>query len=270
MAGDVQPVLVHAVLLGVQPQPAARAQHLAHDRLHADARAQVVVHHGERNAGVDQGRRQEREVLLVEGAPVAAVNEHQAAAVALARREKIDGLAGLLAVGAVEVARHGGARPRGGLGPARHELRVLGDQLAVVVQLAEGRLLWRVHPRFSLHSPIASCPGRSEKEKSTVSSLASSTSGYQEGTTNVSRGSKEYRSWPMVTLPVPSTTENTMPSVQRYACVLNPFGSSWMKAAMVGIAWPPVSGLMNSIFQPWQASGSWSFAIMASDSRLRA
>ena len=42
-----------------------------------------------------------------------------------------------------------------------------------------------------------------------------------------------------------------------------------MNAAMVGMACPPVSGLMNSIFQPWQVSGSWSRAIFASESRLR-
>jgi hypothetical protein len=49
---------------------------------------------------------------------------------------------------------------------------------------------------------------------------------------------------------------------------LKPFGSIWMNAAMVGIACPPVSGLMNSIFQPWQESGSWSFAMRTSESRL--
>ena len=38
-----------------------------------------------------------------------------------------------------------------------------------------------------------------------------------------------------------------------------------MNAAMVGIAWPPVSGLVNCIFQPWQASASWSRDIRSSD-----
>ena len=62
-------------------------------------------------------------------------------------------------------------------------------------------------PRFSRHRPIASWPGRSEKENSTVSSFASSCSGVQDGTTKVSRGSKSKLSPPIVALPVPSTTE---------------------------------------------------------------
>ena len=41
-------------------------------------------------------------------------------------------------------------------------------------------------------------------------------------------------------------------------------------ARFVGIAGPPLSGLMNCIFQPWQASGSPYFASAASISRLRA
>src|SRR2546427_8800848 len=87
MPSDVQPVLVYAVLLGMQPQPAARAQHLAHDLLHRHLRAEVVVHHRERDAGVDPGWGQEREVPLVERAPVAAVDEHHAGAVALRSEE---------------------------------------------------------------------------------------------------------------------------------------------------------------------------------------
>jgi hypothetical protein len=43
-----------------------------------------------------------------------------------------------------------------------------------------------------------------------------------------------------------------------------------MKAAMVGMAWPPVSGLTNCIFQPWQASGPGRCDMRSSDSRLRA
>ena len=42
-----------------------------------------------------------------------------------------------------------------------------------------------------------------------------------------------------------------------------------MNAAMVGMACPPVSGLMNSIFQPWHASGAWSRAILMRASRGR-
>jgi hypothetical protein len=61
-----------------------------------------------------------------------------------------------------------------------------------------------------------------------------------------------------------------VPSVQRYGFVLKPFGSICRNAAMVGMAWPPVSGLVYSIFQPRQASGSWSFAMPASASRLGA
>ena len=42
-----------------------------------------------------------------------------------------------------------------------------------------------------------------------------------------------------------------------------------VKAAMVGIACPPVSGLRKRIFHPWLASGSASCASFSSASRLR-
>src|SRR2546423_13141594 len=269
MAADVQPVLVHAVILGMPPEPATRAQHLLHDVVHRNLRTEVVIDHGQRYAAVDQGRRKEGEITLVERAPVAAVDEHEAAAVAFARREEVHRLARHVAVAQIQVAGHRAARTRRGFLPTREVLSVVRNQLAVVVFLVQEKLARRVHPRFSLHSPIASCPGRSEKEKSTVWSLASISSGAQEGTTNVSRGSKSNRSAPIFALPAPSTTEKMVPSVQRYALVRIPFGRSWMNAAMVGIAWPPVSGLVNCIFQPWQGSGSWSRDITSSASRLR-
>ena len=87
------------------------------------------------------------------------------------------------------------------LRPAREILRVVRNQLAVVIELAE------VHPRFSFHSPMASCPGRSENENSTVSLVVWMLTGTQDGATKVSRGSKSNVSAPMVTRPPPSTTE---------------------------------------------------------------
>src|SRR2546427_9052620 len=173
----------------------------------------VVVHHRERDAGVDPGGGQEREVLLVERAPVAAVDEHHAGAVALARREEIERLARHVAVAALEIAGHGAARAHRALAPAREELRMLRHQLAVVVFPAER--IRRVHPRFSLHSPMASCPGRSENENSTVAPFASNRSGVQEGATKVSRASYSKVSSPTCTRPSPSTTLQIVPSVER-------------------------------------------------------
>src|SRR5881394_3190108 len=99
------------------------------------------------------------------------------------------------------MARHRRACALRAFRPAREVLRMVRDQLAVVVELAE------VHPRFSLHRPIASWPGRSENENSTVSPLVAILTGTQDGTTKVSRGSKAKLSVPMVTWPPPSTTE---------------------------------------------------------------
>ena len=165
-------------------------------------RAEVVVDHRERHAGVDPGGREEGEVLLVERAPVAAVDEHHAAAVALARREEVDGL-----------ARH--ARRSAGRGgrswccarapkPRPSARSTAGDR-----EPARGCCTaWRgapcrerssipPHHFLSRHSPMASWPGRSEKENSTVSPFASSCSGAQDGTTKVSRGSNSNFSFPM-------------------------------------------------------------------------
>jgi len=80
---------------------------------------------------------------------------------------------------------------------AREVLRMVGNQLAVVVELAEDHFVRRVHPRFSLHKPIASWPGRSEKEKSTVSPDVCTLTGTHDGTTNVSRGSNSKLSVPI-------------------------------------------------------------------------
>ena len=197
-----------------------------------DARAQVVVDDRERHAGVDPGRREEGEVLLVERAPVAAVDEHHAAAVALARGEDVDALAGLLAV-----ARGRGSRswccarapkPRpsarstaDGRGPARgcctRRLR---------------KLVRRVHPLlFAPQAHALPAPGRSEKENSTALDprLAAATDARTARRT--CRAARTRNSAPpMRTRPLPSTTENTVPSVQRYGCVLKPSGSSCMNA----------------------------------------
>src|SRR4051812_43497567 len=207
VAGRIQPVLVHAVFLGMQPEPAARAQHLLHDLFHRHLGTEVVVDHRQRDAGVDPGGREEGEVLLVERAPVAAMDEHHAAAVALARGEEVDRLPRLIAVAQVEMARHGAARALRGLAPASEVLRVVGDQVAVVVLTSEDRAIGSVHPRFSRQSPIASWPGRSENENKTASPLDSSCNGAHEGTTKVSRGSKSNLSFPITAVPWPSTTE---------------------------------------------------------------
>src|SRR5262245_58137230 len=154
-------------------------------------------------------------VLLVERAPVAAVDEHQTGAVALGRREQVELLPRHLAVGQVELRAQRAARVRRRLGPAREELRVIGNQLAVVVELAEGRALRSVHPRFSLNRPMASWPGRSENENSTVSLRASSSSGIHDGTTKMSRGSKSKLCPAIFARPPPSIAQYTVPSVER-------------------------------------------------------
>src|SRR5207344_1212669 len=241
MAGNVQPPAVDAELLGVQPQPAAGAQHLPHDLVDRHLRAEVVVHHRDGDAGLDPRRREEREVLLVERAPVAAVDEHHARAVAAARRKEVDRLPRHVAIAAVELAVERGTGARRGIRPAREVLRVVGHQRPVVVLRFEARLVEdHAHARCSRHSPIASWPGRSENENSTVSSFASSSSGTHEGTTKASRGPNSKDSPPALARPRPSTTEYTAPSMERYGLVLEPFGSSWMKAAIVGMAWLPV------------------------------
>ena len=67
-------------------------------------------------------------VLLVERAPVAPMNEHHAAAVALARRENVHGLPGRIAVAQVEVAGHGRAGVPGVARPALEVALVIRDQ----------------------------------------------------------------------------------------------------------------------------------------------
>ena len=73
----------------------------------------------------------------------------------------------------------------------------------------------------------------------------------------------------MRTRPLPSTAAYTVPSVERYGSDRNPFGRSWMKAPIVGMAKPPVSGLLYCIFQPWHASGGAFLCSACSVSRLR-
>src|SRR5213595_3872113 len=63
--------------------------------------------------------------------------------------------------------------------------------------------------------PSAFCTGRSEKEKSTVSSCASCETSCQEGTTNKSFGPQSKTSLPIFDRPRPSTTLNTVPSVDQ-------------------------------------------------------
>ncbi len=208
VACHVESVLVHAVVLGVQPEPAARAQYLPNDLLHADLRAQVVVDDGERDAAVDQGRGEIGEIALVERTPVAAMDEHEAATVAFASREQVHRFSQHVAVAQVQVRSHPVTRQLRFLGPAREVLPMIGNELPVVVQARKlGRVDGSHPPRRSRQSPIASCPGRSENENRTHSLCVWKLTGIQEGTTKVSRGSNSNFLPPMPTVPAPSTTE---------------------------------------------------------------
>ena len=106
-------------------------------------RAQRVVRQHDHRAGVDEGRRDEGLVALVERAPVAAVDvdEHRRAGALAA--EDVEPLARRAAVGDVERAARGCARAAvRALGPVAQDGRVLRDAGAVVVLRVEpgGRL----------------------------------------------------------------------------------------------------------------------------------
>jgi hydroxypyruvate reductase len=87
----------------------------------------------------------------------------------------------------------------------------------------------------SRHRPSTFCTGRSEKLKSTASSTAVWCTAVHAGTTKMSLGPQSNVSPPTTLRPRPSTTVNTVPSVARYGWPAKPAGSSWMKAAIVGI-----------------------------------
>src|SRR6185312_6579804 len=145
-------------------------------------------------------------------------------------------LAGLLEYAHVEAAaeqgeRHGEAAEAG-----------TGDQHAQLHAVSTGRCYaW---PRSSRQSDSMSCTGRSEKLNSTASFVALWTWRCQLGTTNRSRGFQRKTVSPMVVSPSPSTTEYTVPSVERYGAERKPPGKSCMNAPMVGIGALPEAGLM--------------------------
>src|SRR5258706_267706 len=90
--------------------PAPGMQHLAHDALDGTLGEEVVMDHRERDARIAPRRREKGKVLLVERPPVAAMDENEAGAVALARRKEIDRFAGRVAVAALQIAAECRAR----------------------------------------------------------------------------------------------------------------------------------------------------------------
>src|SRR5215467_6368577 len=115
--------------------------------------------------------------------------------------------------------------------------------------------------------PSAFCAGRSEKLKSTDSSLASCDTACHEGTTKMSRGPQVNDLSPTRLVPCPSTAQKIVASVARYGCPLKPFGRNWRYAPIVGSGGPPVFALRYSNLKPWRGSGAPLFVICTSLSR---
>jgi hypothetical protein len=133
MPGDDDAARVAAELGRVAPHPRERVHDLHRDLLDAHRRAQGVVGHDHRRTRVDERRRDERMITLVERAPVATVHEHEHRRAATRGRKDVERLAGAVAIGHVEAALRPLARQRRGRRPALEDLRVIGDARAVVV-----------------------------------------------------------------------------------------------------------------------------------------
>src|SRR5207249_2941443 len=106
----------------------------------------------------------------------------------------------------------------------------------------------------SRHNPRLFCAARSEKLKSTASRSARCATGRHEGTTKMSCAFQSNVWSPTWLLPLPSTAQKTVASVERYRCPAEPAGSHCRNAAMVGIGYPPVAGFAYCNFTPWHGS----------------
>ncbi len=129
----------HHDALGGEPVPGTFARepvrggdHVVDDLLDAHGRSEAIAGKRHVHAGGDPGRREPGEHRLVEGAPVAAVDEDERAA-RLRRGKKIEAMARIGAVGNVELARKRCADESRVLLPSREKRRMLRHQRAIVV-----------------------------------------------------------------------------------------------------------------------------------------
>jgi hypothetical protein len=77
MPADDNPLGVRAVPVALARDPRDGATAFVDDRRDGHGRAKIVVDHRHRVAARDERPRDEREIALVERAPVAAVQEHE-------------------------------------------------------------------------------------------------------------------------------------------------------------------------------------------------
>ena len=103
------------------------------DGVDADSRAQRVIRQDDHRTGVNERRRDEGQIALVERSPPAAVDENEDRRVGAGRREDVERLVGPVAVRNVESTRQTFARKRRRLLPALEDLRMLGDARASAV-----------------------------------------------------------------------------------------------------------------------------------------
>ena len=133
MARDDDAFRVPTVELSVSIDPRQRLHHLQRDGVDADSRAQRVVRQDDHRTGVNERRRDEGQIALVERSPPAAVDENEDRRVGAGRREDVERLVGPVAVRNVESTRQTFARKRRRLLPALEDLRMLGDARASAV-----------------------------------------------------------------------------------------------------------------------------------------
>ena len=101
MARHEQAARVGPVGAGVPVEPLDRAQHLQGDGLQAGRRRQIVVQHRDTDAARHEGRGHPGEMVLVQAAPVAAVDEHQQRRIGFGRGKEVQALARAASVGEV-------------------------------------------------------------------------------------------------------------------------------------------------------------------------
>ena len=117
----------------VAMHPGQRLHGLQHDVFDRHRRAQRVVGQHDHRASVDEGRRHETLVALVERTPVATMQIDEYRRARRARRKHVELLARGRAIGDLEHVDVLLARSRRSLDPVREDRRVLGNAGAVVV-----------------------------------------------------------------------------------------------------------------------------------------
>ena len=128
---------IEAQAVTVAVQPRQRGELFVRPCLRSALPAQAVVRQCQCNAVLPEARRQPREIGLVERAPIAPMDEHQQRRGLALRREIVEPFGRRLAIGQVAEAGSQPARLRSALGPAREDLRMLGQQSPYVVFAVE-------------------------------------------------------------------------------------------------------------------------------------